>query len=203
MIQLRKYVDPNASISTEAASTQQPAPTTNPNQTWARSVLGGPRRHQYATSTVNIQNEIQLYLRAEFPLSSNDRIDPLEFWTVSLGMLYFSRSEACQMYEKEFPTIFKLAMDVLPVQGSSVPCERVFSSAQETITPRRSLISPEVMEACQILKFGLKKNVTLSFTEGTDRASQVAALEALTNRNSEVPEPILYYAHSLSGLSNT
>ncbi|KIK53810.1 hypothetical protein GYMLUDRAFT_125765, partial [Collybiopsis luxurians FD-317 M1] len=54
-----------------------------------------------------------------------------------------------------YPKIFRLAMDVLAIQGTSVPCERIFSSAKETITARRSSISPRLVEALQILKFGL------------------------------------------------
>lgn len=43
-------------------------------------------------------------------------------------------------------------MDVLPVQASSVPCERIFSSSKETTTLRRNRLSPELMEALQVLK---------------------------------------------------
>ena len=56
-------------------------------------------------------------------------------------------------------------MDYLPIQASSVPCERVFSSSAETMTKRRSRISPILMEALQMTKFFLKKE-RLDFTEG-------------------------------------
>ncbi|KIK56539.1 hypothetical protein GYMLUDRAFT_119991, partial [Collybiopsis luxurians FD-317 M1] len=52
-----------------------------------------------------------------------------------------------------FPQIFKLAMDILPIQGISVPCGRVFSSALETLTVRRLLMGTQLVEALQILKF--------------------------------------------------
>jgi hypothetical protein len=54
-------------------------------------------------------------------------------------------------------------MDFLPIQASSVPCERVFSSSTETDTKRRNCISPVLMEALQMLKFSLKKEC-LNFT---------------------------------------
>jgi hypothetical protein len=54
-------------------------------------------------------------------------------------------------------------MDYLPIQASSVPCERVFSSSAETDTKKRNRIKPELMEALQILKFSLKK-ARLDFT---------------------------------------
>lgn len=56
-------------------------------------------------------------------------------------------------------------MDYLPVQGSSVPCERVFSSSAETDTKKRNRIKPVLMEALQILKFYRKKSL-LNFTAG-------------------------------------
>ena len=55
-------------------------------------------------------------------------------------------------------------MDYLPIQASSVPCERVFSSSAETDTKKRNRISPLLMEALLMLKFHLKKE-RLSFTE--------------------------------------
>jgi len=56
-------------------------------------------------------------------------------------------------------------MDYLPIQASSVPCERVFSLSTETDTKRRNCINPLMMEALQMLKFHLKQK-HLSFTEG-------------------------------------
>jgi len=60
-----------------------------------------------------------------------------------------------------------LAMDVLAIQGSAVPCERVFSSGKETMSARRSRIKTDLMEALQMLKFSLKHDCELSFTVGT------------------------------------
>lgn len=56
-------------------------------------------------------------------------------------------------------------MDYLPVQATSVPCERVFSSAKDTDTAKRNRISPVLMEALQILKYSLKKE-RLNFMKG-------------------------------------
>jgi len=56
-------------------------------------------------------------------------------------------------------------MDYLPIQATSVACERVFSSAKETDTAKRNRISPVLMEALQLLKFSLKKQ-RLNFMEG-------------------------------------
>jgi len=58
-----------------------------------------------------------------------------------------------------------MAMDHLPIQASSVPCERVFLSSTETNTKKRNQLNPLTMEALQMLKFHLKKS-RLDFTKG-------------------------------------
>ena len=56
-------------------------------------------------------------------------------------------------------------MDYLPIQASSVPCERAFSSSAETDTHRRNRISPVLMEALQMLKYTLNNSSTgMNFT---------------------------------------
>src|SRR5229473_224665 len=70
-----------------------------------------------------------------------------------------------QINKAEFPTLFGTALDYLPIQASSVPCEQVFSSAKETDTLKCNHIHPVLMEALQTLKFSLKKE-RFNFTSG-------------------------------------
>ena len=94
--------------------------------------------------------------------------------------------------------MFLMDMDILPIQGSSVPCERVFSSGKQTTTDRRSRITPELMEALQMLKFGLKHDVSaLNFTRQYDKNVQTAALEALMEDKTVVPVEINEFVRSL------
>lgn len=58
-----------------------------------------------------------------------------------------------------------MAMDYLPIQATSVPCERIFSSSAETDTKRRNRISSSLMEALQMQKFRIKKE-RLNFMQG-------------------------------------
>jgi len=58
-----------------------------------------------------------------------------------------------------------MALDYLPIQASSVPSKRVFSSSAETNTKRRNRIHPVLMEVLQMLKFFLKQQ-QLNFAEG-------------------------------------
>jgi hAT family C-terminal dimerisation region len=78
-------------------------------------------------------------------------------------------------------------MDFLPIQVSSVPCERVFSSAAETDTKKRNRISPALMEALQMLKFLLKKK-RLDFTAGW-KTSEVAMLGLEGTKTEEGSQP--------------
>ena len=70
-------------------------------------------------------------------------------------------------------------MDIIPIQASLVPCERVFSSSKETVSARRNALGPNLMEALQLLKFATKQGRGLSFTEGWDRDKEVAELEEI------------------------
>lgn len=88
-------------------------------------------------------------------------------------------------------------MDILPIQGSAVPCERVFSSAKETTTLRRNRISPELMEALQMLKFSLRKGRSLDFSAGTSKTAELIELEAFENHESIVPEDLMAFISSL------
>jgi hypothetical protein len=70
-------------------------------------------------------------------------------------------------------------MDYLPIPGSSVPSEHVFSSAAATKTARRNRISPGTMRELQLLKYGLKEgHVELDFTHDDAQETQEKDLEA-------------------------
>jgi hypothetical protein len=88
-------------------------------------------------------------------------------------------------------------MDILPIQGSAVPCERVFSSAKETMAARRSRISSELMRALQMLKFSVKQGRGLDFTNGLNWEDELNELEILTSAWSRVPEDVGAFRVSL------
>lgn len=86
-------------------------------------------------------------------------------------------------------------MDILPIQVSSVPCERVFSSAKETITPRRNRMGPDTMEACQVHKFSLHAHdgLDLDFTSHFAPMSVLEEMELLGQLEEQVPENLPDY----------
>lgn len=93
--------------------------------------------------------------------------------------------------------MFAVVADILPIQASSVPCERVFSSSKETITTRRNRISGDLMEQLQILKFSIKKGRGLDFTYGTRQEDEVAELEEVMNAQNGLPEDLHSYLAQL------
>ncbi|KAJ3516314.1 hypothetical protein NMY22_g14239 [Coprinellus aureogranulatus] len=91
----------------------------------------------------------------------------------------------------------EVPMDILPIQGSAVPCERVFSSAKETITPRRNRIRPKLMEALQMLKYSQRSGAGLDFTCGTSKEAETSILEGNRSDAAEVSSDYATYVNAL------
>lgn len=64
-----------------------------------------------------------------------------------------------QEHASEYPTLALVAIDVLPIQASSVPCERLFSGAKGTATEKRARTGAEHFEELQVMKFEWKPDV--------------------------------------------
>ena len=96
-----------------------------------------------------------------------------------------------------YPTVFALAMDILPIQDSSVPCEQVFLSAKETLNDHQSCVVPELMEGLQLLKYSVKHGCSINFTAETLWDDKVVALETLMNIDSNAPENLKAYQNFL------
>ncbi|KAG8915254.1 hypothetical protein FRC02_004590, partial [Tulasnella sp. 418] len=58
-----------------------------------------------------------------------------------------------------------VGQNFLPIQGSSVPCERIFSSAGLTGTDRRNRLNSVTFEALQVLKAGYKSGLVITNVE--------------------------------------
>ena len=88
-------------------------------------------------------------------------------------------------------------MDIIPIQASAVPCERVFSSAKETVTARHNRISAELMEALQMLKFSVRKGRGLDFAVGLDKLAELGEMETFENDEAKIPEDMMAFIASL------
>lgn len=58
-----------------------------------------------------------------------------------------------QAHASLYPTLARIALDVLPVPASSVSVERLFSRAKEVSTDRRSRLGPDVFEWLECLNY--------------------------------------------------
>ncbi|KAF5368777.1 hypothetical protein D9615_010411 [Tricholomella constricta] len=82
------------------------------------------------------QSELRRYLK-DVPADVTRDTDIVAWWSV---------------HAKLYPTLARIALDILPSQASSVPCERVFSSAKLTATDRRARLGAIIFEELQIMK---------------------------------------------------
>ncbi|KDQ06049.1 hypothetical protein BOTBODRAFT_79287, partial [Botryobasidium botryosum FD-172 SS1] len=54
-----------------------------------------------------------------------------------------------------YPTLARIALDVLPTQATSVPCEAAFSGGERTADKRQMRLGRELFEQLQVCKFNL------------------------------------------------
>lgn len=89
---------------------------------------------------VIIRAEMEVTQYREEPCLPLDS-DPLLWWSQN---------------EERFPLLAKLAKTVLCIQGTSVPSERVFSTAGDIVTAQRSALPPDNVDALIFLKKNMK-----------------------------------------------
>ncbi|KZT21838.1 hATC-domain-containing protein, partial [Neolentinus lepideus HHB14362 ss-1] len=106
-------------------------------------------RQREARDRLIVDEELERYLAAGIiEDDALDDFDLVSFW---------------QGNQHQYPLLYRVALDILPVQASAVPCERVFSSSGETDDARRSRLSVFMFEVLQILKY-LYRHECLNFT---------------------------------------
>lgn len=88
---------------------------------------------------LRVKNEIDLYINEKIVNSSDTKynFDILSWW---------------MKHTAEFPILSQLSKFVHAIPASSAPSERLFSAAGNTITEKRSRISPEVLHGVLFLK---------------------------------------------------
>ncbi|KAF7426516.1 hypothetical protein PC9H_008885 [Pleurotus ostreatus] len=67
--------------------------------------------------------------------------DPIQWW--------YSRRH-------HFPSLYRLARNLLAIPGSAVAVERIFSGARDTISLRRASLKPQTIEILMLLKHRLR-----------------------------------------------
>jgi hAT family C-terminal dimerisation region len=90
------------------------------------------------------RSDLEDYLMDE-PCAIGTIKDPIEWWR-TIG-------------KREYPTLCKLAIDLLAIPATSCECERVFSQAGKLVTDERNRLGPEIIEAIELQKDWLRKRV--------------------------------------------
>jgi hypothetical protein len=58
-----------------------------------------------------------------------------------------------------YPMLALIALDTLPCQASSVPCERLFSAGKQVADDRRASLGATRFEELQMMKFAWRNNI--------------------------------------------
>jgi hypothetical protein len=58
-----------------------------------------------------------------------------------------------------YPTLGRIALDILPCQASSVPCERLFSASKQTADVHCASLGTKRFEELQIIKFAWRQDI--------------------------------------------
>jgi hypothetical protein len=69
-------------------------------------------------------------------------IDLCEFWA---------------LHENEYPSLARMAFDILSIPAMSAECERVFSSTKLLLTDRRARMKEDIIEASECLRAWFKR----------------------------------------------
>ena len=81
--------------------------------------------------------------------------DIVKWWQVSSScseMFLFTNLNGPKDHAHVYPTLARIALDILPSQASSVPCERLFSGTKQVATDRRASLGNMVFEEVTITK---------------------------------------------------
>jgi hypothetical protein len=115
---------------TSTQSPPLPAPLRKPNKFLARMA------ERHAQTDVDF-DELDQYLST--PTVTNLSLKPISWWL-----------EPTQ--QSTFPTLSRMAIDILSIPAMSAEPERLFSSAKITITDRRNHLESDIIEALECLK---------------------------------------------------
>ena len=83
---------------------------------------------------VEVSDEIENYLNLRL---SDPLTDPILWW---------------DLQKLELPKLYKIALNVLAIQSTSVPSERCFSGGRQTVTDFRGALTGESIRELQCLK---------------------------------------------------
>src|SRR5713226_2191886 len=67
----------------------------------------------------------------------------------------------------------RIALDILPCQASSVPCEQLFSASKQTADDQRASLGAKRFEELQLMKFAWRSKITDIASSNSDQVEVV------------------------------
>jgi hypothetical protein len=128
--------------------------------TASRSSLTGFDRHRrtlIASGEEGWVTELGRYL-GDLPRDATPEMDVVEYW---------------QDNHRLYPTLAQMALDFLPCQASSVPCECLFSATKQVATDRRVRLGAQKFEELQLMKFAWCQGVINIAVWNSSKVEQV------------------------------
>ena len=87
-----------------------------------------------------------------------------------------------QNNHKLYPILGRIALDILPIPASSVPCERLFSAAKEIADNHRARLGQKKFEELQVMKSAWRNDIqdlttwNSAFVEEVDQLDEFQGL---------------------------
>ena len=167
--------------------------TPTPSQTQGDSIMSDYDHHRQALLIERSvmggdgwRAEVRKYSKT-LEAGVSTRTDVVKWWQVRCYNVPPSIARSfvnidIQDHAKEYPTLARMALDILPIQASSVPCERLFSSSEQVATERRSRLGSDRFEELLIMKsvwHGMISNWAAINSEGIEQVDLVEYEELL------------------------
>ena len=104
-------------------------------------------------------NELDFYLNRDMQFSDDEinNFDVLAWWRLN---------------QHSYPVLVAMARDVLTSLVSTVPLESAFSAGNRVLDPKRSRLSPKILEMCVCFKDWLNVELEQQGTELVDESSE-------------------------------
>ena len=120
---------------TNGAETRPSAPTQMDDEDWIDTFDDYMSKQPTVTSTY-VRTELDLYLEEPL-LPRTQELDIIQWW---------------QHAGLKYPTLRKIARDVLAIPVTTVASESVFSTSGRIISPHRSRLAPSMVEALMCMQ---------------------------------------------------